>query len=403
MADKESIFLWEGTDKQGNRVTGESAGTNPNLIKAELRRQGVIPAKVKRKPKPLFSPKKKAITTRDISIFARQLATMVSAGLPLVQSLDIVARGHENPSMQELLLIVRSDVEGGTPLSEALRKHPKQFDELFCNLIFAGEQAGVLESLLHKVAEYKEKTEALRGKVKKALFYPTAVFSIAMIVTGILLIFVVPQFESLFSGFGADLPIFTQIVINASEWLQEWWWLVIGLIGLAGYAFTRARKTSEEFNMKVDAFLLKLPVVGDILVKTAYSRFARTLATMFTAGVPLVEALESVSGATGNAIYSQAVLRIREDVATGSQIRPAMQKTGLFPNLMLQMVAVGEESGALDSMLSKAADFYEEEVNNSVDSLSTLLEPLIMAVLGTIVGGLVVSMYLPIFEMGSAI
>jgi type IV pilus assembly protein PilC len=396
------LFLWEGSDRRGTRIKGESRSVSPAMVKADLRRQGINPIKVRKKPKPLFGGKKK-ITPKDIAIFSRQLATMIGAGVPLVQGLEIVGQGHENPAMQELLLSVKTDIEGGSNLTDALSKHPRYFDALFCNLVRAGEHAGILDSLLDKIATYKEKTEALKGKIKKALFYPIAVVIMAIIVTSILLLFVVPTFQNLFHSFGANLPAFTQMVINLSEWLQHWWWLVLlGLIACVT-AFTQAKRRSRGFVEFLDRSVLKIPVIGGILNKAAIARFARTLATMFAAGVPLVEAMESVAGATGNSVYSKAVLRMRENVSTGQQLKLSMQQTGLFPNMVVQMVAIGEESGALDSMLGKVADFYEEEVDNAVDGLSSLLEPLIMAVLGVLVGGLVIAMYLPIFKMGSVV
>ena len=401
-AIKHSLFLWEGSDRRGTRIKGESRSVSPAMVKADLRRQGINPIKVRKKPTPLFGGKKR-ITPKDISIFSRQLATMIGAGVPLVQGLEIVGCGHENPAMQELLLSVKADIEGGGNLTDALSKHPRYFDALFCNLVRAGEHAGILDSLLDKIATYKEKTEALKGKIKKALFYPTAVVIMAIIVTSILLLFVVPTFQNLFHSFGANLPAFTQMVINLSEWLQHWWWLVLFGIIACVVAFTQAKRRSQGFVEFLDHSVLKIPVIGVILHKAAIARFARTLATMFAAGVPLVEALDSVAGATGNSVYSKAVNRIRENVSTGQQLQLSMQQTGLFPNMVVQMVAIGEESGALDSMLSKVADFYEEEVDNAVDGLSSLLEPLIMAVLGVLVGGLVIAMYLPIFKMGSVV
>ena len=400
--DNKIPFLWEGTDKKGNRVKGESLGVTDTLVKAELRRQGINPLKVRKKPKPLFGGKKK-ITGQDIAIFSRQMATMMTAGVPLVQSFEIVGRGHENPSMQELILNIKGDVEGGTNFADALAKHPLYFDDLFVNLVRAGEQSGALETLLAEIATYKEKTEAIKAKVKKALMYPASVIVIAFIVSAILLIFVVPQFQTLFQGFGADLPAFTLFVIHLSEFLQAWWWAVFGGIGLIAFAYVQTFKRSAKFRRGVDLFLLKIPVVGDLLSKSAIARFARTLATMFSAGVPLVEAMESVAGATGNALYSEAVLKMRDDAATGTQLQQSMRTTNVFPNMVVQMVAIGEESGSLDSMLSKVADFYEQEVDNLVDGLSSLLEPLIMAVLGVLVGGLVVAMYLPIFKLGSVV
>ena len=400
---KLDVFAWEGTDKKGNRVKGESRGNNPNVIKADLRRQGVTPLKVKKKSALATAGKGKAIQPKDIAIFTRQLATMLSSGVPLVQAFDIIGKGHENPKMQELVLTVKADVEGGSNLADSLRKHPLYFDDLVCNLVEAGEAAGVLDTLLDKIATYKEKTEALKSKIKKALFYPTAVMVVAFIVTAILLIFVVPQFESLFKNFGADLPAFTQMVVNMSRFMQEYWYLVFGAIGGVVYGLLQAKKRSRKFNQTLDRLVLKLPVIGAIMTKAAIARYARTLSTMFAAGVPLVEALDSVSGATGNIVYADAVLRMRDQVATGQQLQLSMTQTGLFPNMVVQMVAIGEESGSLDAMLAKVADFFEREVDDAVDSLSSLLEPLIMAILGVLVGGLVVAMYLPIFKMGSAI
>lgn len=397
------LFAWEGLDRNGARIKGELPGRSEALVKAELRRQGIKVIKAKKKAKPLFGPRKKPIKPKDIAVFSRQLATMLSAGVPLVQAFDIVGRGHENPSMQDMLFAIKADIEGGSTLRESLAKFPEHFDELFCNLVNAGEQAGVLETLLHKVADYKEKTESLKGKIKKALFYPTAVIVVAVIVTTILLLFVVPQFEELFKGFGADLPAFTRMVIDLSKWLQEWWYVVLGVIAAVGFVFVRLKRRSVAFNHTLDRLVLKIPIIGVILNKAAVARFARTLSTMSAAGVPLVEALQSVAGATGNVIYSDAVLHIRDEVATGHQLQLAMRQANLFPNMVIQMVAIGEESGSLDSMLSKVADFFEEEVDNAVDALSSLIEPFIMAFLGIVVGGLVVAMYLPIFKLGSVV
>ncbi len=404
-AEKALVFAWEGTDKRGNRVKGESRSANLALVRADLRRQGINPVKVKRKSEGLFGMgnRKKKITTGDIAVFARQMATMMQAGVPLVQSFDIVGRGHNNPSMQELVLGIKADVEGGTALTEALRKHPLQFDDLFCNLVQAGEQAGVLEALLDKIATYKEKTESLKAKIKKALFYPAAVIGVAVLVTAIIMIFVIPQFKELFSSFGSDLPAFTVMVVNMSEFVQAYWWaMLLGFVAaimIGGNLWKRSRK----FREAVDRTLLKLPVLGSILHKAAVARFCRTTSTMFAAGVPLVEALGSVAGATGSVVYSNAVLRMREDVATGQSLQLAMRQTTLFPHMVIQMVTIGEESGALDDMLAKVADFYEEEVDNAVDALSSLLEPLIMVVLGVLIGGLVIAMYLPIFQLGSVV
>ena len=401
-AEKAEIFAWEGSDKRGKRIKGESRAANMALVRADLRRQGINPIKVTKKSS-LFRARKKKIRPGDIAVFSRQLATMMSSGVPLVQAFDIVGRGHDNPSMQDLILSIKADVEGGTALAEALKKHPLYFDDLFCNLVHAGEQAGVLEELLHKIATYKEKTESLKGKIKKAMFYPAAVIIVAVLVTSIIMIFVIPQFQELFSSFGSDLPAFTQVVVAMSEWMQEWWWLLLLGVIATVYTFGYIWKRSRKFRHTVDKMLLKTPIIGVIVNKAALARFARTLSTMFAAGVPLVEALESVSGATGNVVYGEAVLRMREDVATGQSLQLAMKQQNLFPHMVIQMVAIGEESGSIDGMLSKVADFFEEEVDNAVDALSSLLEPLIMVILGTLIGGLVIAMYLPIFQMGSAV
>ena len=397
------IFIWTGTDKRGVRVKGQTRGSNPTIIKADLRKQGITPLKIKKQSSLFSQQTKKRITAKDIAVFFRQLATMMSAGVPLVQSFDIIGRGHDNVSMRTLILKIKNEVESGTSLSESLAKHPIYFDELVVNLVNAGEQAGVLEALLDKIATYKEKTEYLKAKIKKAMFYPAAVIVVAIIVTSILLIFVVPQFEELFTSFGADLPAFTRLVVNLSEFMQAWWWLVLGSAIGAVVGILQAKKRSRKFSRTFDRMILKLPIVGAIMHKASIARYARTLSTMFAAGVPLVEALESVAGATGNVVYSDAVLMIRDSVATGQQLQFAMSQTGLFPNMVEQMVAIGEESGALDSMLSKVADFYEQEVDDAVDALSSLLEPIIMSVLGILIGGLVVAMYLPIFKLGAAI
>ncbi len=404
MAKQQLInFSWEGIDRSGSRIKNEITARSETLARAELRRQGFKIVKIKKKSKPLFSGHKQAITTKDIAIFSRQLATMLSAGVPLVQAFDIVGRGHDNPSMQDLLMTIKGDVEGGNTLADSLAKHPDQFDELFCNLVHSGEQAGVLESLLHKIAEYKEKTESIKAKIKKALTYPIAVMVVAFIVTCVLLIFVVPQFEELFHGFGAELPAFTQIVINMSRFMKQYWWMVLGIIIIIGFVLGNLKRKSKAFNHALDRMVLGIPVVGVIIRKAAIARFARTLSTMSSAGVPLVEALQSVSGATGNIVYGDSVLVMRDEVATGHQLQLTMRQAGIFPNMVVQMVAIGEESGSLDSMLSKVADFYEEEVDNAVDSLSSLLEPLIMSILGIIVGGLIIAMYLPIFKLGSVV
>jgi type IV pilus assembly protein PilC len=398
-----TVFLWTGTDKRGVKVKGQSSGSSPSLVKAELRKQGIKPIRVKKKSTLFDSGGKTKIIPKEIAIFFRQLATMMGAGVPLVQAFDIIGRGHDNKGMRDLILNIKFEVESGTTLAGALEKHPFHFDALVVNLVNAGEQAGVLESLLDKIATYKEKTEALKAKIKKAMFYPVAVMIVAVIVTSILLIFVVPQFEQLFTSFGADLPAFTRVVVNMSEFLQEFWWIIFGIIIGVVVGLGQAKRRSRAFNRGIDRLILKLPIVGPIMVKAAIARYARTLATMFSAGVPLVEALQSVAGATGNIVYSDAVLQIRDSVATGQQLQFAMSQTGLFPNMVEQMVAIGEESGALDNMLNKAADFYEQEVDDAVDALSSLLEPIIMSILGVLIGGLVVAMYLPIFKMGAVI
>ncbi|MGD8617257.1 MAG: type II secretion system F family protein [Gammaproteobacteria bacterium] len=402
-AIKQNVFTWEGRDRKGKTVKGESRATSPSMVKADLRRQGISPLKVRKKSTLLTSSKKRKVLPKDIAVFTRQLATMLAAGVPLVQSFEIIGRGHDNPAMQMLVLAIKGDVESGSTLADALAKHPLYFDELVCNLVRAGEHAGILETLLDKIATYKEKTEALKSKIRKALFYPTAVIVVAFIVTAILLIFVVPQFESLFQGFGADLPAFTRMVVNLSEWMQSYWWAVLLTVGGSIYGFAEAKKRSPKFSHALDRVLLKTPIIGEILTKAIIARYARTLATMFAAGVPLVEAMQSVAGAAGNALYAEAILEMKDNVATGQQLQLAMHQTGLFPNMVVQMVAIGEESGSLDAMLGKVADFYEQEVDDAVDGLSSLLEPMIMAVLGVLVGGLIVAMYLPIFKMGSAI
>jgi type IV pilus assembly protein PilC len=402
-AIKSNMFQWEGMDRHGKKVKGEMSGTSDALIKATLRRQGISPLKVKKKPKPLFGAGKKKITTKDITVFSRQLATMMSAGVPLVQSFEIVGRGHENKSMQDLIMDIKGSVEAGGTLAEALGKHPLQFDELFVNLVTAGEHAGILESILHRLATYLEKTEALKSKIKGALFYPTAVVVVAFIITAILMIFVIPQFQSLFSSFGADLPALTKLVISISQVFQDYWWAIFGGIAAVVVGALEARKRSPKVAHAVDRFSLKIPVVGEILEKSAIARFSRTLATMFAAGTPLVEAMASVAGACGNIVFYNATMKMRDEVATGTQLQVAMRESGIFPNMVIQMVAIGEESGSLDAMLSKVADWYEQEVDDSVEALTSLLEPVIMAVLGVLIGGLVVAMYLPIFKMGQVV
>ena len=395
-------FVWEGTDRKGQKVKGKAMAASEAAVRADLRRQGVVPTRIKKQSKGMFGGGG-TITTGDISIFMRQLATMLAAGIPLVQSFEIVGNGHENAAMQKLILAVKADVEGGTALADAMSKHPLYFDDLVINLVEAGEQAGALETLLDKIATYKEKTEALKKKIKKALTYPAAVLVVAFVVTTILLIFVIPAFEDLFKGFGADLPTFTRMVIDLSVFVRAKGLYIAMLIGIAVGTFIYFKKRSRPMRHFLDRMMLKFPIIGPILQKASIARYARTLSTMFAAGVPLVEALESVAGATGNIVYEIGVLTMRDEVATGQRLQQAMENTDLFPNMVIQMIAVGEESGSLDDMSSKVADFYEEDVDNAVDNLSSLLEPMIMAILGVLVGGLVVAMYLPIFKMGSVI
>lgn len=395
-------FLWEGTDRKGNKIKGKSMASSEDAVRADLRRQGVVPSRIRKQGKKLFSASTK-ITTADIAIFSRQLATMLAAGIPLVQSFEIVGNGHDNPSMQKLILAIKGDVEGGSSLAESLAKHPLYFDDLFVNLVESGEQAGALETLLDKIATYKEKTEAIKKKIKKALTYPAAVLVVAFVVTIILLIFVIPAFEDLFQGFGADLPAFTRMVIDLSEFVRAKGWLLALAAVAAVSTFFYFKKRSRPMRHFLDRSALKTPIIGPILRKASIARYARTLSTMFSAGVPLVEALESVAGATGNIVYEVGVLEMKDEVATGQRLQQAMENTNLFPNMVIQMIAVGEESGSLDEMSAKVADFYEEDVDNAVDNLSSLLEPMIMAILGVLVGGLVIAMYLPIFKMGSVI
>jgi type IV pilus assembly protein PilC len=401
-AIRTSVFAWEGIDRKGSKVKGELSGASPALVKAQLRKQGINPQKVRKKSVSLFGVGKK-IKPMDIALFTRQMATMMKAGVPLLQSFDIIGEGFDNPNMRKLVDDLKQEVAAGNSFAAALRKKPQYFDDLYCNLVDSGEQSGALETLLDRVATYKEKTEALKAKIKKAMNYPIAVVVVAVIVTAILLIKVVPQFQDVFSSFGAELPAFTQFVIGISEMLQEWWLVVMAGLGLTAYAFKQAHIRSEKFRNWVDRTVLKLPVVGDILYKSAVARFARTLSTTFAAGVPLVDALDSVSGATGNVIFRNATQKVKNDVSTGMQLNFSMRTTGTFPTMAVQMTAIGEESGALDEMLGKVATFYEDEVDNMVDGLTSLMEPMIMAVLGVLVGGLIIAMYLPIFQLGSVV
>ncbi|MBD9653724.1 type II secretion system F family protein [Pseudomonas sp. PDM12] len=401
-APKTSTFVWEGKDRKGAVVKGELNGQNPALVKAQLRKQGINPTKVRKKGISLFGAGKK-IKPMDIALFARQMATMMKAGVPLLQSFDIIADGLENPNMRKLVDEIKQHVAAGNSFAAALRTKPQYFDDLFCNLVDAGEQSGALETLLDRVATYKEKTEALKAKIKKAMNYPLAVIAVAVIVSCILLIKVVPQFKEVFSSFGAELPAFTLFVIGISEGLQEWWFIfLIALIG-AGYAFMQAKRRSEKFRDALDRTILKTPIVGNIVYKSSVARYARTLSTTFAAGVPLVEALDSVAGATGNVVFRNAVNQVKQDVTSGMQLNFSMRSTNVFPAMAVQMTAIGEESGALDTMLDKVASYYEAEVDNAVDGLTALMEPMIMSVLGVLVGGLIIAMYLPIFQLGSVV
>ncbi len=403
-AAKADIFAWEGTDKSGKKVKGEMPGKSDALVKAMLRKQGVNPLKVKKKPKPLLGGASKGkVTPKDITVFSRQLATMMSSGVPLVQAFEIVGNGHENAAMQDLILSVKADVEAGNSLTDALKKHPLNFNMLYCNLVEAGEQAGILEAILHKLATYMEKTEALKSKIKAALFYPTAVIVVAFIIVTILMIFVIPQFSELFSSFGADLPALTQFLVDSSNFFVDQWYLIFGVIGGTVYGVLELKKRSKKFGEYMDRYSLKIPVIGMILEKSAIARFARTLETMFAAGTPLVEAMNSVAGACGNIVFYDAVMKMKDEISTGTQLQASMRETGLFPNMVVQMVAIGEESGAIDTMLGKVADWYEQEVDDAVEALTSLLEPMIMAFLGVVIGGIVIGMYLPIFKMGAVV
>lgn len=399
---KLDVFQWNGKDARGNPQKGELAGANLAAVKTQLRKQGIRVDKVKKKSAGLLS-NKKAIKPMDIAIFTRQLATMMKAGIPLVQSFEIVGDGLENPSMREIVMQIRDDVSSGSNFAESIRKHPRQFDELFCNLVEAGEQSGALETMLERLATYKEKSEALKAKIKKAMNYPITVLAIAVIVTGILLVKVVPQFAATFSSFGAELPAFTQLVMKISDFAIAWWYYVVGAIVAASFAFKEAKIRSKKFADGVERFTLKLPVMGEIIEKSALARFTRTLSTTFAAGVPLPDALTSCAGATGNVVYRQALLKVRDDVTTGQQLTYSLRMAQIFPIMILQMVSIGEESGALDAMLDKCATFYEAEVDNAVDGLTAMMEPMIMAVLGVLVGGLMIAMYMPIFQIGAVV
>ncbi|TCI03602.1 type II secretion system F family protein [Corallincola luteus] len=397
------LYVWHGVNKKGDKVSGELRGASPTDIKVQLRSQGVTPSKVKKKPKSLFGAGGGSVSAADIAIITRQIATMLSAGVPLVQSIEMIAKGHEKQAMQTLLSGILVELQAGRPFSECLKQHPKHFDDLYCDLVDAGEQSGALDTIYDRIATYKEKAEQLKSKIKKAMFYPAAVLVVALIVTSILLIFVVPQFKDIFDGFGAELPGFTLMVIGISEFMQAYWYIILGGTIVAGYAFKQAHAKYPAVRDKTDETVVKLPIIGAILHKAAIARFARTLSTTFAAGVPLISALESAAGASGNAVYRRAIMSIQKEVQTGMQMNVAMRMTGIFPDMVTQMVMIGEESGALDGMLAKIANIYEMEVDDAVDGLTSLLEPLIMVVLGTLVGGLIVAMYLPIFGMGAVV
>ena len=399
-ASKQITFLWEGKDKKGRVVKGEIHAAGEAVVNATLRRQGITVTKVKKQG--AFVAKGK-ITDKDITLFTRQLATMMKAGVPLLQAFDIVGKGHNNPAVGKLLGDIKSDVETGSSLSASFRKHPLYFDALFCNLVGAGEQAGILDTLLDRLATYKEKIMAIKGKIKSALVYPISILVVAFIITAVIMIFVIPAFKTLFSGFGADLPAPTVIVMQISDFFVSYWWAIFGSIGGGLWFFFYTWKRSEKLQSTMDRLMLKLPIVGEIIRKATIARYSRTLSTMFSAGVPLVEALDSVAGASGNRVYYDATKRIQSEISTGTSLTVAMQNSQVFPNMVLQMTAIGEESGALDSMLGKVADFYEAEVDDAVDAMSSLMEPVIMVVLGTLIGGLVIAMYLPIFKMGSVV
>ncbi len=396
-------FVWEGTDKRGVKMKGEETSKNANMLRAELRRRGIQPMVVKPKPKPLFGSAGKPITPKEIAVFSRQLATMIKSGVPLVMALEIIGNGNKNVRMKKMVDELRLDIEGGSSIYEAMSKHPVQFDELYRNLVKAGEGAGVLETVLDTIATYKENIETLKGKIKKALFYPAMVIVVAILVSALLLVVVVPQFEATFANFGAELPAFTQLIINASRFVTKWWWAILLIVGGSIFFFMYTYKRSAKLQHTVDRLSLKIPVIGQILNNAATARFARTLAVTFKAGVPLVEAMGIVAGATGNKVYEEAVLRMRDDVSVGYQVNMAMKQVNLFPHMVVQMTAIGEEAGALDTMLFKVAEFYEEEVNNAVDALSSLLEPIIMVVIGAVVGAMVIGMYLPIFKLAATI
>ena len=401
---EQDIYHWIGVNNRGKKLEGEMSEDSLARVKAKLRQQGITPSKVKKKAKPLFglssTPK---ITAKDIALLTRQIATMLLAGVPLVQAIDMIGSGADNKSVKKLTVNIGSEIKSGLPLSDTLRKHPLYFDDLYCDLVESGETSGALDRIFDRVAIYKEKTEALKSKIKKAMFYPSAVLAIASIVTSVLLIFVVPQFQDIFASFGAELPAFTLFVIGISDIMQEYWWVVIGLLWASALSFRSAHRSSKNVRDNTDKAILKIPVIGNILNKAAVARYARTLSTTFAAGVPLVDALKSAAGASGNAVYRDAILEIKAEVSSGNQMNYAMRNSNIFPSMVIQMVAIGEESGSLDSMLDKVATIYEAEVDDAVDGLATLLEPMIMAVLGVLVGGLIIAMYLPIFQLGNVV
>ncbi len=399
-ATKEVTYSWEGKDKKGKSVKGEIRATGESFVSATLRRQGITVTKIKKQSS--FASKG-SVSDKDITLFTRQLATMMKAGVPLLQSFDIVGKGHSNPAVAKLLLDIKSDVETGSSMSAAFRKYPLYFDALFCNLIGAGEQAGILDTLLDRLATYKEKIQAIKSKIKSALFYPISIIVVAFVIVAIIMIFVIPAFKQLFDGFGADLPAPTLLVMAISDFFVQWWWAIFGSIGFGLWFFFYTWKRSLSMQATMDRLILKIPVFGPLIRKATIARWARTLATMFSAGVPLVEALDSVAGAAGNRVYYDATKKVQSEISTGTSLTVAMQNTNVFPNMVLQMTAIGEESGALDSMLSKVADFFEAEVDDAVDALASLMEPVIMVVLGVLIGGLVIAMYLPIFKMGSVV
>jgi len=398
------VFIWQGLNRKGKKVSGELSATSLLDLKAQLRKQGITPGRIKKKPKPLFGlGGDKKIIPADIAVITRQIATMLGAGVPLVQTIEMIGKGHNNGNMQKLLAEIGNKLQSGIPLSDCLRDHPKYFDDLYCDLVASGEQSGSLETIYDRIATYKEKAEALKSKIKKAMTYPIAVLIIAAIVTSILLIFVVPVFQDIFASFGAELPAFTLLVIGISEFMQAYWYIMLAAIFIAGFLFKRAHLNSQAFRDSVDKKILKIPVIGELLEKAAVARYARTLSTTFAAGVPLIDALESAAGASGNAVFRDAILEIRSEVSSGMQMNLAMRNCNIFPDMVIQMVAIGEESGAVDDMLAKVATVYEQQVDDAVDSLTSLLEPMIMAVLGVVIGGLIIAMYLPIFQIGMVV